>query len=113
MANTNKETTKLKTQTKVANTNASETKTTKSKTSKAKTNEKKDNKVAIFFRDLKKLIIKNKLKLIIITFAFPFGFLFAIQNRKSYLLAIIYLITTILSIIVYFTLYNFLYYYSA
>ncbi len=89
--------------------------TVKSKNSTVKKENKKDsteNKVTVLINDTKKIIIKNKSYLIIILLLFPFGFLFAIQNRKSYLTAIIYLIATILSIIIYFTLYNFFYYYS-
>ncbi len=90
---------------KVSKTSSKPTKTKEKKTTK----EKKENTI---IPDTKKYIINNKITLLITLLAFPFGFLFTIQNRKSYHLAIIFFITTILSMILYFTLYNFLYYYS-
>lgn len=81
----------------------------KKKIAKSKKTTQKENTI---IKDTKKHFIANKIKLFIVFLAFPFGFLFALQNRKSYSVAIIYLLCTILSIILYYTIYNFLYFYS-
>lgn len=81
-------------------------------TKKTNTTSKKEKKQNTVISDTKKYFSTNKIKLLIVLIAFPFGFFFALQNRKSYLVAIIYLLSTTLSIVLYFTIYNFLYFYS-